>query len=93
MMGHCVYSYDPMCAYEETYIFRVQVLCEDKWQSKLTIQVIYESNKVKIVQAKGKYNREPCPEEKIFLQKWLAKARPMMKKARPTMKAKKVRRA
>lgn len=92
-MEHCVYSYDPMCAYGMTYIFKVQVWCDDNWQSKLTIQVIFENNILKIVQAKGKCNRELWPDEKIILKNWLKKARPMLKKARPTVKAKKARKA
>jgi hypothetical protein len=79
IMHHCVSSYDPMCAKGITYIFKVQLLCGRNWLSKLTIQVMLENDKVKIVQAKGKCNREPRPEENMVLQKWLKEARAKMK--------------
>ena len=81
-MHHCVSTYHDKCAKGLTFIFRVLILMNDTWTPQLTIQVMLELGKVKIVQSKGKCNRNITPEEDNVLTAWVKAANAELKNKR-----------
>ena len=67
-LKHCVFSYKNYCLKKESYIFSLMQINVDKsFTSLVTIEL--NSNK-KIIQARGKFNRDATADELMIIQSW-----------------------
>lgn len=67
-LKHCVFSYKNYCLKKESYIFSLmQINVDTSFTSLVTIEL--NSNK-KIIQARGKFNRDATADELMIIQSW-----------------------
>lgn len=66
-LHHCVYTYKVHCLKRQCYIFSLKLIKEDEEKTPL---ITIEMRGNKVVQAKGKYNRQPNDTERKLIQLW-----------------------
>ena len=66
-MHHCVYSYAGRCMKRNSYIFSLRLIEDEEVHTPL---ITIELRGKQIVQAKGKYNRQPNDAERKVIQIW-----------------------
>ncbi|MFN5785765.1 MAG: PcfJ domain-containing protein, partial [Flavobacteriia bacterium] len=66
-MHHCVYTYAGRCMNRSSYIFSLRLVEDEEFRTPL-ITIELRGNQV--VQAKGKYNRQPNDLEKNIIKLW-----------------------
>jgi len=69
LLSHCVFSYRARCFRGESYIFSLRLKEEDDQETPLvTIEIVNGE----VFQARGKFNRDPKPEEQRIIRAWAA---------------------
>ncbi len=69
LLSHCVFSYRARCFRGESYIFSLRLKEEDDQETPLvTIEIVNDE----VFQARGKFNRDPKPEEQRIIRAWAA---------------------
>jgi hypothetical protein len=67
LLSHCVFSYRSRCFRGESFIFSLRRLEEDEQEAPLiTIEIVNGE----VFQARGKFNRNPTPEEQRIIRVW-----------------------
>lgn len=67
LLSHCVFSYRARCFRGESYIFSLRLKEEDDQETPLvTIEIVNGE----VFQARGKFNRDPKPEEQRIIGAW-----------------------